>query len=287
MRVLVTGAHGQLGREIVKLFANVHEVFGFGHRELDITDPEQTDTIVGRVQPDVIIHSAAYTAVDRAQEERELAYLVNGLGTRNIAVAANAVGAKLCAISTDYVFDGQATNPYTENNKTNPQSVYGSSKLAGEQFIQDIMQRYFIVRTSWVFGLYGNNFVKTMLKIGNAGKSLRVVNDQIGSPTYTRDLAAFLLELVQSEKYGIYHASNRGSCSWYEFALEIFKQTSLAVDLTPCLTEEFPRPAPRPKYSVLDHGAIMKNGFTLLQPWKHALQDFLTELIHADMEALQ
>lgn len=278
MRVLVTGARGQLGQDVVKLFSVSHEVYGFGREDLDITNDVKVKSVVQEVQPEVIIHCAAYTAVDKAEEEKEQAYLVNAQGTRNIALAANVVGAKLCAVSTDYVFDGQATMPYDIDSPTTPQSVYGASKLAGETFVRELMEKYFIVRTSWVFGLYGNNFVKTMLKLGRQGHSLKVVDDQIGSPTYTKDLAEFLLSLVQSEKYGTYHVSNTGACSWYEFARNIFQKTSLDVELSPCTTEKYPRPAPRPKYSVMSQQAIRSQGFKLLPPWQEALEDFLTEL---------
>ncbi|KPV45227.1 dTDP-4-dehydrorhamnose reductase [Alicyclobacillus ferrooxydans] len=277
MKVLVTGANGQLGRDVLSLFSASHDVYGFSHSELDITNAKQTASIIDAVTPDVIIHTAAYTAVDKAEESPEQAYLVNAEGTRNVALAADKVRAKLCAISTDYVFDGDTEHPYCESDTPNPRNVYGATKLAGEHFIQECTNSYFIVRTSWVFGIHGNNFVKTMLRLGQGGKSIRVVNDQFGCPTYTKDLAQFLLELIGSNKFGIYHATNTGQCSWYEFAKEIFTQASLTVDLSPCSTEEFPRPARRPKYSVLAHSEIERNGFNDLPTWQDALERFLRE----------
>ncbi len=277
MRVLVTGAKGQLGQDVVKLFSTSHEVYEYGRNELDITNAKQTTEIIENVEPHIIIHCAAYTAVDKAEENREYAYLVNATGSRYVAQAANRVGAKLCAISTDYVFDGETKYPYTELAKMNPKNVYGASKLAGENFIRECTDRYFIVRTSWVFGLYGSNFVKSMLNLGKSRSPIKVVDDQFGSPTYTKDLARFLLELTESDKFGTYHASNTGVCSWYAFAREVFSQVSWSVDLSPCRTEDFPRPAPRPKYSVLAHTAIENNGFHQLPAWQDALHEFLSE----------
>jgi len=190
-------------------------------------------------------------------------------------LAAEEIGAKFVYISTDYVFDGRADKPYREYDRTDPQTVYGRSKLAGEQLVQSLSSRYFIVRTSWVYGKHGANFVKTMLKLAEERDRLKVVHDQIGSPTYTLDLARFLLELVKTDYYGIYHASNSGICSWYEFAKAIFEERRLNVHVEPCTTEEFPRPAPRPAWSVLDHGAIRAHGFEPLRPWREALRHYL------------
>ncbi|MBW7460187.1 dTDP-4-dehydrorhamnose reductase, partial [Paenibacillus sepulcri] len=230
-----------------------------------------------RFQPDAVIHCAAYTAVDKAESEPDEAFRVNAAGTRNLAIASREIGAKLCYISTDYVFDGTSVIPYNEIDNTNPRTVYGKSKLAGEQAVTSLHDRYFIVRTSWVYGKYGNNFVKTMLKLGSEKDLLKVVHDQIGSPTYTLDLAHFLLELVRTECYGIYHASNTGICSWFDFAAAIFEESGSAIKLEPCTTEDFPRPAPRPAYSVMDHSSIRVNGLTDLRPWREALIHFLKD----------
>lgn len=278
MKIMVTGANGQLGMDVVSTFREYHEVYGFGREELDITDIEQCDQIVHDIKPDVIIHCAAYTAVDLAETDMDKAYLVNANGTRNIALTAEKVGAKVCYISTDYVFDGSNTIPYTEYEPTNPSSVYGKSKRDGELFLQTICSDYYIVRTSWVFGLHGNNFVKTMLKLAHNRDSIQVVEDQHGSPTYTLDLSYFLLDLISTDKYGIYHVTNSGNCSWYEFATAIFEESDKLTRIEPCLTSDFPRPAPRPQYSVLDNMSIRTNGFTELRHWREALIDFIQEL---------
>jgi dTDP-4-dehydrorhamnose reductase len=276
MKILVTGANGQLGRELVLLPApRDTEIIGFGREELDITDLEQCRSVLRSHKPDAVIHCAAYTKVDQAESEPDEAYRVNAYGTRNAALAAEEVGAKFVYISTDYVFDGRADKPYREYDRTDPQTIYGRSKLAGEQLVQSLSSRYFIVRTSWVYGKHGANFVKTMLKLAEERDRLKVVHDQIGSPTYTLDLARFLLELVKTDYYGIYHASNSGICSWYEFARAIFEEEGLNVQVEPCTTAEFPRPAPRPAYSVLDHGAIRAHGFEPLRPWREALRHYL------------
>jgi dTDP-4-dehydrorhamnose reductase len=227
--------------------------------------------------PDAVVHCAAYTKVDQAESEPDEAYRVNAYGTRNAALAAEEVGAKFVYVSTDYVFDGRADKPYREYDRTDPQTVYGRSKLAGEQLVQSLSSRYFIVRTSWVYGKYGANFVKTMLKLAEDRDRLKVVHDQVGSPTYTLDLARFLLELVRTDYFGIYHASNSGICSWYEFAKAIFEERGLNVQVEPCTTEEFPRPAPRPAWSVLDQGAIRAHGFKPIRPWREALRSFLQQ----------
>ncbi|MED3351284.1 dTDP-4-dehydrorhamnose reductase [Bacillus thuringiensis] len=279
MKVLVTGAKGQLGQDVVSLLKEqTWEVFGFGREELNITDEKQVSEKVLLIQPDIIIHTAAYTQVDQAESDEEAAFKVNAEGTKYLAQAAEVVGAKFCYVSTDYVFDGTKETPYKADDQTNPRTVYGKSKLVGEQYTQEYCSKSYIVRTSWVFGLYGNNFVKTMLRLAEENKELGIVHDQVGSPTYTTDLARFIISLVQTDKYGVYHGSNSGVCSWYEFAKEIFKQSNIEIVVNPLKTEDFPRPAARPKYSVLDKGMIEENGFESFQNWKEALKDFLKKL---------
>ncbi|WP_339274819.1 dTDP-4-dehydrorhamnose reductase [Paenibacillus sp. FSL W8-0426] len=282
MKVLVTGASGQLGRDVVLLLKKEgHSVLACTRDQMDITDQSKVNDVIVSFGPEVVIHCAAYTAVDAAETDMDGAYRVNAVGTRNVAVASEKVGAKLIYISTDYVFDGASVTPYQEYDNTNPQSVYGKSKRAGELLVQTLSSRWFIVRTSWVYGLYGNNFVKTMLKLGQEKPKLQVVHDQKGSPTYTVDLAKFLLDLMADEKYGIYHASNIGSCTWYEFTQAIFEEAqaiaglSIQAKLEPCTTEQFPRPAPRPRNSVMDHLSIRTNGFLDLRPWREGLKSFL------------
>lgn len=276
LKVLVTGANGQLGQELVQLKSSDSiEIIGCGRDDLDITDMGSCRSVLQKLRPDVVIHCAAYTAVDQAETEPDEAFRVNAAGTRNIAISAEENGAKFCYVSTDYVFDGNGTKPYNEYDQVAPRTIYGQSKLAGEQLTQTLSSRYFIVRTSWVYGKFGNNFVKTMLKLGVERDLLKVVHDQIGSPTYTLDLAQFLIELVQTDCYGIYHASNTGVCSWYEFAQAIFNERGLSTKVEPCTTADFPRPAPRPAYSVMDHAAIRYNGLKPLREWREALVSFL------------
>lgn len=279
MKVVVTGAKGQLGTDLVHLLADKgYEVYGYGREELDITNFDQVKQIIGKVNPDVVIHAAAYTKVDLAESEPDQAFLINAYGTRNVVVASEAIGAKLVYISTDYVFYGTANEPYNEFAPTNPLSVYGKSKLAGEQFVRDLYSKFFIVRTSWVYGKHGNNFVKTMLKLAQERDELMVVHDQIGCPTYTVDLANCVLELIQTEKYGVYHVSNSGHCSWYEFAKAIFEEAGIKVKVNPCTTKDLPRPAPRPAYSVFDHMSLRLNGFNDIRHWRKALNEFIYQV---------
>jgi len=276
MRIVVTGAGGQLGRDLQEALARRgHEVLPLGRRELDVTRPEQCRDVMVSLRPDAVVHAAAYTAVDQAEHDPDGAYAVNAFGTRNVAAAAERVGAKLCYISTDYVFDGRAEAPYREFDRPNPLNVYGRSKLAGEGMVRSFSSRHYIVRTSWLYGLHGANFVKTMLRLAREREYVQVVDDQVGSPTSSADLSGFVAELVETELYGIYHASNAGQCSWYEFAGAVFELSGLEVDLRPCRTDEFPRPAVRPAFSVLDNMAIRLNGFTPLRGWREALEEFL------------
>ncbi|PYY29633.1 dTDP-4-dehydrorhamnose reductase [Paenibacillus illinoisensis] len=285
MKVLVTGANGQLGRDVVILLEKEgHSVLACTREQLDITDQLECSNVLSTYHPEVIIHCAAYTAVDAAETDVDGAYQVNAVGTRNITVAAEQIGAKLIYISTDYVFDGISDEPYHEYDNTSPQSIYGKSKRAGEVLVQSLSSRWFIVRTSWVYGIHGNNFVKTMLKLGQEKPKLQVVHDQKGSPTYTVDLAHFLLKLMSTEKYGVYHASNSGACTWYEFTQAIFEEAKLfprfhiQAEVYPCATDQFPRPAPRPQNSVMEHLSIRTNGLNDLRPWREGLRDFLREI---------
>lgn len=275
-KILVTGAKGQLGTEMVKLLKEMkYEVYGYGRAELDITDFQQVKNVIDHIRPNIVIHAAAYTKVDAAESEPDQAFLVNAYGTRNVTVASEHIGAKLVYISTDYVFDGTANVPYNEFAFTNPINVYGKSKLAGEQFVRDLHSKFFIIRTSWVYGKHGNNFVKTMLKLAQEQKQLFVVDDQIGCPTYAVDLVSCIFQLIQTEKYGVYHISNSGHCSWYEFAKAIFEEASVNIVVNPCKTKDYPRPARRPPYSVLDHMALRLNGFKELRHWREALKEFI------------
>ena len=279
MKVLVTGINGQLGYDVIQeLEKEGHQAHGTVRSDFDLTNQEDVRSYILKVKPDGIIHCAAYTNVDQAETDRDTAFKVNALGTKYLAQAANEIDAKMVYVSTDYVFDGSANKPYEVDHPTKPLGVYGETKLAGEEFLKSCLGQYFIVRTAWVYGVNGNNFVKTMLRLGKERGEVGVVHDQVGSPTYTVDLAKFLVELVETEKYGIYHASNSGICSWYEFAIEIFNQAGLSVKVNPLTTDQFPRPAARPKYSVLSKKKVEEQGFTLLRNWEDALSDYLTKI---------
>ncbi|MBM7609075.1 dTDP-4-dehydrorhamnose reductase [Lysinibacillus composti] len=279
MKILVTGANGQLGQELVHQLKNAEvELFSFTKEELDITNLESVYQVTREIQPNVIINAAAYTKVDNAETERDLAFSVNAYGQRNLAVAAEEISAKICYVSTDYVFDGTATAPYEEHALVNPIGVYGKSKYAGEQLTQSLSTKYFIVRTAWVYGEYGPNFVKTMLRLAEERTELGVVSDQIGSPTYTVDLADFIIALVKTDKYGTYHCTNSGTCSWYEFAKAIFEEAGKEILVNPLTTAQYPSPAKRPSYSVMDDLALRINGFEPRRHWREALQSFLSGL---------
>lgn len=273
--ILVTGSGGQLGQELVSGQWQGIRMIGLNRNQLDITIEKECLQALRAWKPAAIVHAAAYTSVDQAETESEIAYLVNVTGTRNMALAAESIGAKFCYISTDYVFDGFGTRPYRENDPTQPSTVYGKTKLEGEREAVAACSRTFVVRTSWLYGAYGANFVKTMLNLAKAGKPLRIVSDQIGSPTYAYDLAKFLINLVQSDHYGVYHAANGGSCSWYNFAQEIFDLCKLDVEVLSCTSEEYLRPARRPAYSVLECTAMQHVGFASFRDWREALADFL------------
>lgn len=272
--ILITGASGQLGSEVRKLL-NEKKVnyVATDSKELDITNETAVQELILRLKPTVIYHCAAYTAVDAAEDEgKALNHLVNVIGTTNIAKAAEAVGAELVYISTDYVFDGKYEGEYPVDGSTNPQNEYGRAKLAGEQAVQEICNKYYIVRTSWVFGEFGNNFVFTMQRLAQTHSRLTVVSDQIGRPTWTRTLAEFMLHLTTTHQdYGVYHLSNEGHCSWYEFAKEILKDE--VVEVAPVTSEEYPQKAYRPEHSIMDLSKAKATGFNI-PTWKEALVSF-------------
>ena len=275
MTVLITGGTGQLGSELRKLLDEKQvEYVSVGSKELDITDDKAVNQFITELKPEVIYHCAAYTSVDAAEDEgKELNQAVNILGTENVAKAIEEVGATLVYISTDYVFDGTNQGEYKETDQTNPQSEYGRAKLAGEHAVQQLVSKYYIVRTSWVFGEFGKNFVFTMQRLAESYPKLTVVTDQVGRPTWTRTLAEFVCYLIeQKPEYGIYHLSNEGSCSWYEFAKEILKDKE--VEVTPITSAEYPQKAVRPKHSVMDLSKATATGF-IIPTWKEALSSFL------------
>lgn len=276
MKVLVTGTNGQLGYDVVKELQKQNiECCGATRQDFDIVDFNATEKFITNYKPDVVIHCAAYTSVDKAEDEQGLCYLVNASATENIAGICKKINAKMLYISTDYVFDGTKNGFYEVDDKPNPINVYGKTKLLGEQAVQKILDKYFIVRISWVFGEHGNNFVKTMLRLGKERKEISVVADQYGSPTYTVDLAPLLIEMIQTEKYGIYHATNEGVCTWAEFAEEIFKIVGMDVKVNHITTAEYPTRAQRPMNSRLSKKSLQINNFKYLKLWNDALRQFL------------
>ena len=276
MKVLVTGANGQLGYDVVKELQKQNiECYGASRQDFDIVDFEVTENFIKNYMPDVVIHCAAYTAVDKAEDEQGLCYLVNASATENIAEICKKINAKMLYISTDYVFDGTKEGFYKVDDKPNPINVYGKTKLLGEQAVQRILNKYFIVRISWVFGEHGNNFVKTMLHLGKERKEINVIADQYGSPTYTADLAPLLVEMIKTEKYGVYHATNEGVCTWAEFAEEIFKIAKLDVKVNHIATAEYPTRAKRPMNSRLSKKTLKDNNFKVLENFKDAIDRYI------------
>lgn len=279
MRILVTGASGQLGYDVEReLERRGIEHLGTSSRELDITDREAVERLMAAYRPDAAIHCAAYTKVDLAEDEPERCWAVNADGTRNMAAACRKTGAKLLYISTDYVFPGTGERSYETGDPTGPVNTYGRSKLAGELAVQSLLEKYFIVRISWVFGKNGNNFVKTMLRLAETKAELSVVCDQIGSPTYTADLAPLLCDMVQTERYGVYHATNEGTCAWSEFAEAIFELAGRQVVVHPIPTSAYPTRAARPLNSRMSKERLRDNGFQALLEWKDALARYLKEI---------
>lgn len=276
MKVLVTGATGQLGWDVVKELKKRNiECCGTGSKELDITDRDAVIRFIGDYHPDAVIHCAAYTAVDRAEDEPGKCRDVNVNGTAYIAEACRAIDAKMVYISTDYVFGDDGDKPHEVDDPVHPLNVYGRTKWEGEEAVRRTLQKYFIVRISWVFGEHGNNFVKTMLRLGQTHKEISVVADQFGAPTYTADLASLLCDMIETAKYGTYHACNSGCCSWAEFAEEIFKAAHMDVKVRPIRTEEYFTKAERPKNSKLSMKSLKHNGFLGMKDWDTAIRDFL------------
>ena len=300
MKILVTGVNGQLGHDVVRaLSGRGHLVVGSDraeayagsadgspvqaaqYRQMDITDGAAVQKIIGEIRPDAIIHCAAWTDVDGAEENREQAFAVNAEGTKHIAQAVRELDAKMMYISTDYVFDGQGERPWRpEDRPCRPLNVYGQTKLEGEEAVSSLLNQFFIVRTAWAFGLGGKNFVQTMIRAGQTRDTVRVVRDQIGTPTYTLDLARLLADMIETEWYGYYHATNEGGfISWYDFTKEIYRQAGLSTNVIPVTTEEYGlSKARRPRNSRLSKEKLLKCGFEPLPDWKDALSRYLTEI---------
>ena len=298
MKVFVTGVHGQLGHDVMEELAK-REIIAIGsdisdvddsyseYVPLDITDEKSVSGVLSGIRPDAVIHCAAWTAVDAAEDDknRSKVHLVNALGTENIAKACKALDCKMMYISTDYVFNGQGTEPWKPDCKDYaPLNVYGKTKLEGEIAVSSLLDKYFIVRIAWVFGKNGNNFIKTMLRLSETHSELRVVNDQIGTPTYTYDLARLLVDMILTDKYGYYHATNEGGyISWYEFACEIFRQSGKAVKVIPVTTAEYGlSKARRPFNSRLDKSKLIENGFSPLPDWKDAVNRYISAYLNSN-----
>ena len=274
MKILLVGANGQLGREIKRQFQDKYELFLHGTDTLNITNSDAVDTAIAKVKPDVVINAAAYTNVEKAEEDSEGAFQVNAIGAENLAIFCKKYDSKLVHISTDYVFDGVKDMPYEEFDTHNPLSVYGSSKSFGEKLIEQAGEKYFILRTSWLYG-DGNNFVRTMLRLSKEKSEISVVGDQYGTPTYTKDLCWVIEKLMYTEFYGIYHASNEGSCSWCEFAKEIMTAKNRKTIIKSLTTAEYPVQAKRPMNSVMENRMLKLRGLNTMRSWKEALKDYL------------
>jgi len=276
MKVLITGCKGQLGTELIKQLGGrgQNELIKTDMHNLDITNQKQVFELVEGNKPETIINCAAFTNVDACEANEADAFRVNAIGAQNLSAAAYSIGSKIIQISTDYVFDGNGDVPKREYDKTNAQSVYGNSKELGEQLVRQTNPRHFILRTAWLYG-EGNNFVHTMLKLSKEKTELSVVNDQIGSPTSTVDLARCIIDLMATESYGTYHATCEGQCSWYDFAKRIFELKGIGIKVNPITSEELGRPAPRPKFSVMDNFMLKLIGLNSFRHWEEALLEYL------------
>ena len=274
--ILVTGSTGQLGSDVVKeLLKRGYSTLSPNRSELNLCSEDNIRNYILNSNCEAIVHCAAYTQVDKAEDEKDLCIKINATATKHIAKCAKILDIPMIYISTDYVFDGTKDGKYTENDETNPLNIYGESKLAGEKYVQEILDKYYIVRTSWVFNINGKNFIETMLRLSKANNQLSIVNDQIGSPTYTKDLSRLLVDMLETSKYGLYHATNEGYCSWYEFANTIFKLANINIDIKAINSNEYASRAKRPMNSKLSKDKLIEYGFKPLPHWEDALKDYL------------
>ena len=274
--ILVTGSTGQLGSDVVKeLLKRGYSTLSPNRSEFNLCSEDSIRNYILNSNCEAIVHCAAYTQVDKAEDEKDLCIKINATATKHIVKCAKILDIPMIYISTDYVFDGTKDGEYTENDETNPINIYGESKLAGEKYVQEILDKYYIVRTSWVFNINGKNFIETMLRLSKANNQLSIVNDQIGSPTYTKDLSRLLVDMLETSKYGLYHATNEGYCSWYEFANTIFKLANINIDIMAINSNEYASRAKRPLNSKLSKDKLIEYGFKPLPNWKDALKDYL------------
>ena len=280
MQLLVTGVKGQLGHDVVKECEKRGiTAIGVDIEEMDITDAAACEKVIKEAKVDAVIHCAAYTAVDAAEDNIELCRKINAEGTENIVKVCRELNIKMMYFSTDYVFNGKGDRPWKTDDERSPLNVYGQTKYEGELAVENSLEKYFILRIAWVFGVNGKNFIKTMLRLGKEKGAVSVVNDQIGSPTYTADLAVLAVDMIQTDKYGTYHATNEGLCSWYEFACQIFNEANMDVKVTPVSSDAFPAKAKRPSNSRMDKSKLTKNGFSPLPGWQDALKRYLKEIL--------
>ena len=274
--ILVTGSTGQLGSDVVKeLLKRGYSTLSPNRSEFNLCSEDSIRNYILNSNCEAIVHCAAYTQVDKAEDEKDLCIKINATATKHIAKCAKILDIPMIYISTDYVFDGTKDGEYTENDETNPINIYGESKLAGEKYVQEILDKYYIVRASWVFNINGKNFIETMLRLSKANNQLSIVNDQIGSPTYTKDLSRLLVDMLETSKYGLYHATNEGYCSWYEFADTIFKLANINIDIKAINSNEYASRAKRPMNSKLSKDKLIEYGFKPLPHWEDALKDYL------------
>ncbi len=280
MKLLVTGVRGQLGHDVVKECEKRGiTAIGVDIEEMDITNAEACERVINESEADAVVHCAAYTAVDAAEDNIELCQKINAQGTENIVKICRERKIKMMYFSTDYVFNGEGDRPWKTDDERSPLNVYGQTKYEGELAVENSLEKYFILRIAWVFGVNGKNFIKTMLRLGKEKGAVSVVNDQIGSPTYTADLAVLVVDMIQTDRYGIYHVTNEGVCSWYEFACQIFKEAKMDVKVTPVSSEAFPAKAKRPSNSRMDKSKLTQNGFSPLPSWQDALKRYLGEIL--------
>ena len=276
MKITIVGAKGMLGSDLTAILSKEHEMTAIDIGELDITKLDSVISFFRENKADIIVNCAAYTNVDGCETDQNNAFLLNAIGPRNLAIASNEINVPLVHISTDYIFDGTKNSPYFENDLPNPLSVYGATKLAGENFVRTLTNKHYIVRTQWLYGKNGKHFVDTMLKLAKERDTLSVVNDQFGSPTYTVDLSVAIGELIEQPAYGVYHLTNSKVTTWYEFTCELFRQSGIKnMTVNPCTTAEFPRPARRPAYGALENYMWQVQGYAPLRSFKEALTDYL------------
>jgi dTDP-4-dehydrorhamnose reductase len=279
VKIVVTGAGGMLGRDLVEILSQRHQVIGLSHAELEILDAEETKKTISEPKPDLVIHAAAYTDVDGCEENPDKAYSVNTIGTQNVALACQKAEAVLLYISTDFVFDGTKGEPYLEWDKPEPINVYGKSKYAGERVVAHLLNRYYIVRTAWLYGEHGGNFPITILKKAKEKGSLEVVSDQVGSPTFTYDVVRGIERLIETDSFGIYHMVNRGECSWYDFARKVLDLAGYQdFKIKPITSEQLSRPAKRPSYSVLRNFSLEKVVGVVMRSWEEAIGEFMQRI---------